>query len=284
MRKGGPNDRQPRAAAFDEALRRAQFAIQNQRLGEAEELAASILAANPGHLEATKIFGYALVLQGRAKDAIAPLEKLARASRDPESETQLAVALRQAGRGEDALVWLNRAIRRMPPFPAAYHELGFVLASLRRYAEAIDILKQGAVIAPMAVELILQLGFVYSSINDHGNALNCFARAYAVNPGHRDAIYAFGTALMRQRDYAQAAELFRRSLEADPGNTASRIGLGDCLINLGQADVGYACLRAATARGPKFFGTALKVSVASGHGRFWLRPSAAAKFFRGEKA
>ena len=45
-----------------------------------------------------------------------------------------------------------------------------------------------------------------------------------------------------------------------------------------------ACLRAATSRGPQFYGKALKVTLSSGHGRFWLRPSAAAKFFKGESA
>ena len=51
-------------------------------------------------------------MQGKAEDAVPPLEKAARASRDPEIETQLAIALRQAGDTDKALLWLKRAIKR----------------------------------------------------------------------------------------------------------------------------------------------------------------------------
>ena len=64
---------------------------------EAERIAGEILKANAGHAEATKLFGYALLMQARPEEAVAPLEKAARASHDPEIETQLAIALRQAG-------------------------------------------------------------------------------------------------------------------------------------------------------------------------------------------
>jgi tetratricopeptide (TPR) repeat protein len=279
MPNGAPHDRQLR----DDTLRRAQFAITNQRPADAEHLAASILETNPGHFEATKILGYALMMLGRPRDAVDPLEKLARRSRDAEIETQLAIALRQTGRGEKALMWLNRAIKRKPPFPAAFHELGFVLKSLRRYDEAIEVLEQGIRVAPMVPEIALHLGYAYHAINDRTNARKFFVQAYSINPMHSEAIHALGMALMSDQDYAQAAELFRRVLAADPADNAARIGLGSCFLSLGQADLAYACLRAATARGPQFFGKALKTSAASSHGRFWLRPSDAAKFFKREK-
>lgn len=51
-----PNERQ---RAHAEALQRAKLAIQNDRPADAERLASEILKANAGHLEATKILGYA---------------------------------------------------------------------------------------------------------------------------------------------------------------------------------------------------------------------------------
>ena len=105
---GGPNER-PYAHA--EALKRANLAVQQGRPINAERIAGEILERNAGHLEATKIVGYALLMQGRA-------------SHDPEIETQLAIALRQAGQTDKALIWLKRAAKRMPPFAAAFHELG----------------------------------------------------------------------------------------------------------------------------------------------------------------
>jgi tetratricopeptide (TPR) repeat protein len=103
MQPGVPNDRQRAQAA---ALQQANLAIQNERPADAERIAGEILKANAGHLEATKILGYALLMQGRAQEAVGPLEKAARASHDPEIETQLAIALRQAGEIDKALIWL----------------------------------------------------------------------------------------------------------------------------------------------------------------------------------
>lgn len=270
-------------SASDEALRRAQFAIQSDLPVEAEQLAAGILKANPGHAGAAKIIGYALLMQDRAHDAVAALEKAARSSQDPEIATQLGIALRKTGQTDKALIWLKRAIKKKPAFAAAFHEMGFLLNSLRRFDEAIAVLQQGVDVAPMMAEMSVQLGYVYQAINDRANARKSFARALAINPGHFDAMYGLGSVLMDDHDFAQAADLFRRAAIANPADAQMRISLGNCLLSLGQTDAGYACLRAASARGPEFYGKALKVVSSSGRGRFWLHPSAAAKFFKGEK-
>jgi tetratricopeptide (TPR) repeat protein len=275
------NDRQ---RAQTETLQRAKLAIENERASDAERLAGEILKANSGHAEAIKILGYALLMQGKAEDAVQPLEKAARASRDPEIETQLAIALRQAGDTDKALVWLKRAIKRTPPFAPAFHELGYVLHSLDRSGEAIEVLKQGIVAAPLMTEMPIQLGFVCYAINDRANAASAFARALSINPVHPEAIQGLATVLMDEGDYAQAAELFRRALSTNPDDTLARIGLGNCLLELNQRDPGYACLRAAGNKSPEFYGKALRAALSSSHGRFWLRPSSAAKFFKGERA
>jgi len=278
MAIGTQNERQ-RAQA--DALQRARLAIQNDRPVDAERLAADVLKANSGHLEATKLLGYALLMQGRADEAIDPLEKAARSSRDPEAETQLAIALRQAGDSDRALTWLRRAVKRAPPFPAAFHELGFVLHSLGRSAEAIDVLRQGIAVAPMMTDLAIQLGFVCYAINDRANAGAAFAHALGINPIHPDAIQGLGNVMMDAGDYRQAADLFRRALAANADDTPARIALGNCLLELGDMDGGLACLRAASARGPEFYGRVFRALLQSGHSRFWLRPSDAAKFLKG---
>jgi Flp pilus assembly protein TadD len=276
---GGPSERQ-RAQA--EALQRAQRAIQNDRPTDAERLAADILKANSGHLEATKLLGYALLMQGRAEEAIDPLEKAARTGRDPEVETQLAIALRQAGDPNKALTWLKRAVKRTPPFPAAFHELGFVLHSVGRSGEAVEALRQGLAVAPMMTEMAIQLGFVCYAINDRANAGAAFAHALSVNPAHPEAIQGLGTILMDQGNFAQATELFRRALSSNPDDTLARIALGKCQLELGDTEAGLACMRAAGARGSEFYGKVIAALLSSGHSRFWLRPSAAAKFLKGD--
>ena len=281
MQTGLQSERQ-RAQA--EALQRARLAVQGDRPAEAERFAREVLAANAGHLEATKLLGYALVMQDRADEAVAPLEKAARASRDPEAETQLAIALRHSGDNDKALLWLRRAVKRTPPFAAAFHELGYLLFSLQRHDEAVGVLKQGLAVAPMMPEMSIQLGFVSSALGDHAGAAAAFSHALAINPANPDALHGFGILSMNSGDYRRAAELYRRAVSVNADDTVARIMLGNCLLELGDRDAAHALLRAASARGGEFYGKAIQAMVSSGRGRFWLRPSAAAKFLKGTGA
>src|SRR2546430_7899613 len=100
MQKTPPHPSQP--SASDRALQRAVVALQMQRPDEAERIAADVLKANRGHTVAAAILGRALMQQGRAGDAIVPLQRAARRGDNPAIETQLAAALAAAGRRDEA--------------------------------------------------------------------------------------------------------------------------------------------------------------------------------------
>src|SRR4051794_1839598 len=105
----GPSNAPGRgAAAGDDVLRRAMFELKNGRPAEAERIASEVLKRSPRDIGALHILGGAWLLQGRAADAIAPLQEAARVRHDPEIDTQLAIALRQAGRNDDAVNRLKR--------------------------------------------------------------------------------------------------------------------------------------------------------------------------------
>jgi tetratricopeptide (TPR) repeat protein len=263
-------------------LQGAAAAIQAGRPLEAERLAADVLKANAGSLPAMQLLGTALLMQGRGKDAIAPLERAARQSRDAESETRLATALRQAGREEEARERLERAVKRKPPFPPAFIELANVLYVLNRQDEATEILQQGLAVAPDFPDLSLQLGRLYATRGKNTQARAAFARAVALAPGHPDALFALARALQAERDFAQAAETYRRMLAATPKDAAGQIGLGICLIELGRNEEALDHLRAASRANAKMFGEAVAALVDAGRGRFWLRPSDAARALRGQ--
>jgi len=269
--------------SVDEALQRVMYAIQSQRPDEAVRLAQVVLDRNPNHPKALHLYGYALLMQERAEEAIAPLEKAFRSLRDPAIETQFAIALRKAGRTDEALNKLARAAKRKPPFPAAVHEYGYLLYSLHRTDDAISVLEAGIKMAPSMPELPVLLGWIFHGRNDSVNAKVAFARALSIAPNHADALYGMGLLLMDAGEFAQASECFRRALMIDPSDQQSRLYLGACLLELGQTGAASVCLRQVTRGGANFYGKALKVLSSSSRGRFWLKPSGLAKFFRGEK-
>jgi hypothetical protein len=61
-------------------------------------------------------------MQNRADEAIVPLERAARRSDDPVTETLLAAALAAIWRGDEAQDRSRRTIARRPPFPPAFLE------------------------------------------------------------------------------------------------------------------------------------------------------------------
>jgi tetratricopeptide (TPR) repeat protein len=264
----------------DDALSRAVLALNSQRPNEAERIAGEVLKADPRHSRALHIFGCALLMQGRAEDAIAPLETAARGGRDPEIDTQLAMALRQTGRHEDAFSWLKRATKRRPPYAAAFRELGALLVSMERYDEAVEVLRSGLEVAPMMSQLSIQLGYALLSRGNCADAKSAFARALDISPGSADALFGMAKAHRDSGEARAAADYFRRYLMSEPGDQSAWLHLGHCLLELGQLDAGYECFRTVARGDPKRYGNALASLAASGRGRLWLKPSAAAQFLR----
>lgn len=264
------------------ALQQAAYAMQTGRPAETERIAGALLQRNPGDAQAAQLYGYALYMQGRGEDAIAPLERAAQQNRGAELETQLAMVLRQAGRIDDALKRFARAIKRPPPFPPAFLEYGNLLIRSRRLDEAVDVLQQGAALAPNFAEMLVQLGAALAARGKHEAARAAFARAVVNAPPDLDTLFALAKTMRESGGYAQAAEIYRRMLAIAPDETGARVALGICLIECGESEAGYANLRAVGSADPKLFGQTLRGLAGAGHGRFWLRPSDAKEFLKGD--
>ena len=271
-----------RVTADENAVRLGAQALDMERREEAERVAREVLARNPQHAGALHLLGVALLSQGRAREAVAPIQQAAHDRNDALIETHLGKALRESGRMGEALVWLQRAATRTPLLSSTFHELGMLLAMQRRYDEAEAAFKRGLELAPTDAELSVELGGVYISRAEPANAKLAFARALSQAPGHPRALHGFGTALLFEGEFARAAERFRQVLARNPSHVRARLDLGHCLLELGRFDEAAACLRAATNQAPQLHGKALKVLVSAGRGRFWLRPSAAATFLRSQ--
>jgi len=266
-------------AAADEAITRAMEAIQRGRPVDAERILREVLAKDPRSQTALHVLGRALLAQQRPQDAIAPLEAAAR-NGDPIAETNLGIALNQSGRPADALVWLERAVTRQPPFEHAFYELGTLLVSMRRAKDAEGVLKRGLAINPNSVEMSILLGDIFLKRPDRDSAKLAFARALTNAPSHPGALFGMGTVMMLEGEYARAVQRLQQSVAQDPTKFQTRLTLGICLLELQRWDEGLAALRAAIQQAPQAYPMALKILVTSGRGRFWLKPSSAAKLLR----
>jgi tetratricopeptide (TPR) repeat protein len=280
MTNGPGHLRTPNA---DAALQQAMFALNNKRPDEAERIAGDVLKRVPRHAGALHIVGCARLMQGRAQEAIAPLEAAARAEHNPEIDVQLAAALRHAGRIDDAVSRLKRATKRQPPFIAAFHDLGCLLASLQRYDEAAEAFRRGLEVAPMTMQLSLQLGGVSMQCRKWSDAKAAFAQTLNLAPNSPEALFGMAKAHQELGEYRAAADYYRRCLRVKPDPLVWH-NLGRCLLMIGENEEGYDSLRWAVRGDPKRYGGVLGTLVKSPHGRFFLKPSAAARFIREPKS
>jgi tetratricopeptide (TPR) repeat protein len=254
-----------------DATARAIAALSTGRPQDAERIAGEALRAAPGNAEALAILGQSLLVQGRIEDAITALDSAG--SRDPRVETQLALALHQAGRSEDALKQLKRAVKRRPPFAPAFHQLGALLFTLKRYGESIEVLERGRTVAPAMPELPIQLGHVFLAQRNPMKAKHAFAAALNIAPSATAALWGMGKAHQQIGESQEASGYFRTCLGLTPNDAGTWLNLGHSLVEAGNVDAGLECFRTA-ARGDRqrYYG-ALSTLVKASRGRFWLKPS-----------
>jgi len=277
MSKRPPSPRQ-RPSAINPTLEQAIIALRAQQPAQAERLASEVLKANRGSVLAAQVLGEALLLQDRSAEAIGLLQRSARRSPEPGTETLLAMALDAAGRGDEAVDQLRRATTRRPAFPLAFLKLGERLGEMGRLDEGVAVLEQGLALAPDGVGLRVALAYLHLARHDRGMARRLFRQVLASSPDRHDATVGLARVMRADGENAAAADFFRRALALRPEDAATRIDLGKCLLEMGARSAGEATLRIAARGGPRFAGLAMTALAATSHGRVFLRPSAAAEF------
>jgi len=269
-----------RNAPTEEAqLQYAAAALQNGLPQDAERIARDVLSRRRNDPRALQLLGVALLAQRRPAEAIAPLERCVEARRDSASETHLALAFLAVGRSDESVTLLQRATGRMPAFPPAFYELGKLLRQQHRFAEAETVLRRGMEAAPGVAEFPLTLGGVLLERGDMEGAKGAFAKALAIAPGLKAALQGLVYSLKDSGDFHAALERARDAFARDPSDTTSHLLLATCLLELGQSEEATKQLRTLVGASPKLFGKALRAYTTVGHGRVWLKPSAAAQFF-----
>ena len=105
---------------------------------DVETLSWDTLAKNPGCWMAHNTLGIALRQAGRVQDAIAQYEQALRIKPDfAEAHSNLGIALAQTGKTEEAIAHFEQALRIKPDFAEVHYNLGNALARVGRVPEAI---------------------------------------------------------------------------------------------------------------------------------------------------
>jgi tetratricopeptide (TPR) repeat protein len=220
-----------------------------------------------------------LLAMGRALEAVPPLERAVRRAEDAGIETLLASALTASGRLPDALERLQQAITRRPAYPPAFIEYARQLGRAMKVDDAIAVAAAGLALAPHVIELQVELARLLVVSNERGRARTLLLQAQAAAPGHPDVLGELARIMLLDGEYAAAADFYRRALAARP-DAMTRANFALCLLELNDRNAAETQLREVVRDSPQLFGRAVSSMAVSSHGRFFMRPSLAAKFLK----
>lgn len=229
----------------------AAIAIQHGDTARARELLEHALRINPDYIDATERLGELLTKSADPSKAIANLERVVATHPTEESLANLSIAYMAAGRRDEAKVMLRRlidmnphrvdaqsylaamlseeghpdqaigyieaAVRQGATSPASYALLSMTYAQLGRADEAARAASVAGAQSGVDAQIYLQLGRAMMMSQRPQDADRFFTRATELAPSNPEAITRLGIAKAANGDGKAAVALFRRALMIAPG-------------------------------------------------------------------
>lgn len=159
------------------------------RLEQAEKLYRQVLRADAASFPALHMLGFLKAQQGRYDDAIAYLNKAVRKNpADPAALAHYAHALMAAQRFNEALTAYDRLLALQPRHFEAHYNRGVILSQQRKYEEALAALDRALALQPNAAAVHFNRGVVLAELERHREALESYDRVVALDPQYEPAI------------------------------------------------------------------------------------------------
>lgn len=166
------------------------------------------------------------------------------------TENNLATALQDAGRTDEAIAHYRRAIAIQPDYAPAYNNLGVVLRANGSVDAAIDSYQQALAVRGDYPDAHYNLANALLDKNKPAEAAEHFKIALQSIPDSAGASNNLGIALAAEGRHEDAINAFRAAVAAEPSSAKAHRNLGDSLTAAGRIDEGVGELRKAIALDP----------------------------------
>ena len=206
------------------------------------------LAAQPRHGAALENFGLAHLMLGEFAAAEHALKGAAAIPGAPASVfMRLGAAMINQGRHAEAVPQLQRALDLDPHNADTHLNLGQAADQMGNAARARQYFETALRLAPGHVDAMFNLGVVCLNQNQFESAREWFERVIAQAPRHTDALVNLGIVLGKQQRFEEAMAIFRRALDLDPALALAHVGTASACLALGSSSKQAAYLQQAEA-------------------------------------
>lgn len=245
--KGG--DQATAVAKFEEAAvldpkQSAIFAAQadvylaQNKYKESLAAADKYLEIKPGDVRGLRARYDALKGMGDKEQAATALEALTKV--EPGKDTAIRIfnegaERTRAGKMDEAIVFLNRAIEVDPTLEPAYSALANHYLTRKKYKEALAIADKHLAVNPKSLEAMTVRLEAYKGLGDKAKAKEASVALEATaSGGSADDIFRQGVALFNANNFEQAKASFDRVISMDPKHAKVRYMLGLVYANSGD--------------------------------------------------
>jgi tetratricopeptide (TPR) repeat protein len=170
---------------------------------------------------------------------------------DGETRGNLAYALADAGRLDDAIKACERALESPPIFASTHHTYGRALASKGRLQQALTQQRAAIKLDPEYAQAYAEMGDLLARLGRAPEAIHAYELALDRAPQDAQIRGRFAELLLAQRRPNEALQHFKQLVQLTPESARAHGGLGIAYNALGQPNEAIESLRAATALDPE---------------------------------
>jgi tetratricopeptide (TPR) repeat protein len=194
-------------------------------------------APNPKAADNLVRKGYKLHRAGKAREAEGLYRQaLSKASRHADANNLFGLLCIQTRRIELAVKLIKRGLEEQPDNPQSHFNLAIALKDLGRLDEAEKHFRKCIALSPGNFEAISSLGIILRMQKKADEAIRCFRQALDLNPAYAEAHCNLGLAMVEQGETKRAESCLRQALKLKPELAEAHNGLAELYIDSGRYD------------------------------------------------
>jgi tetratricopeptide (TPR) repeat protein len=225
---------------------------QTAMYADADTLWRVTIDRNPRCWLALNNLGADLLQAGRLEEAVPLVERAVElAPANAAGHTNLGTARQMQGRWPEAVAQFQQTVGLQNDSADAHTNLGFALLQVGRTDESLVQLQQALALNPNLAKAHLTLGNLLLQTGHVDEALARYRHAVTIDPGDVEARTNFGTALAQEGKLDEAIAEFQQALLIEPKSAAAHLNLGNALLQQGRLDAAIAHFQRALEFDPK---------------------------------